>query len=277
MNNAESSLTAPEDRDLTNKWKPDQSVPPLNNQQANIALEELNITSFVDKFPKVDRTYQDPPIPLQNIGLISFIPAKGAKPNDKGVFGFAKLRGNYASELESNQRAEYIIRNVDSYNQIFHTYVGRPFPITVSSDYSSVTEEIDIRKEATSTISNSIKDKKEIEQQQINEIKEREKMLIDESKKEDVDPYDEYITLKVKLAQISWTYLEHKKKMAELKDIVIKTRVSIDELDEAHPDYKMTYYDKYMEARTNAGIKESPEEAQDNFIKYLVQDADLGF
>lgn len=278
MNNKyESSLTAPEDRDLVNKWRPDQSFPPLNNQQASKALQEHNITSFIEKFPAVDRTFQDPPVPMQNIGLISFIPAKGAKPNENGVFGFAKLRGNYASELESNQRAEYIIRNVDSYNKIFHTYVGRPFPITVSSQYSSVTEEIDIRKEATSTISNSIKDKKDIEQQQINEIKEREKKLIEESKNDEVNPYDEYITLKVKLAQISWTYLEHQKKMTELKDIIFKTRLSLTELDDAHPDYKNTYFDKYMEARTNAGIKESSEEAQDNFIKYLVQDADLGF
>jgi hypothetical protein len=278
MNNKyESSLTAPEDRDLVNKWRPEQSFPPLNNQQASKALQEHNITSFIEKFPAVDRTFQDPPVPMQNIGLISFIPAKGAKPNENGVFGFAKLRGNYASELESNQRAEYIIRNVDSYNKIFHTYVGRPFPITVSSQYSSVTEEIDIRKEASSTISNSIKDKKDIEQQQINEIKEREKKLIEESKNNEVNPYDEYITLKVKLAQISWTYLEHQKKMTELKDIILKTRVSLTELDDAHPDYKTTYFDKYMEARTNAGIKESSEEAQDNFIKYLVQDADLGF
>ena len=276
-NTYESSLTAPEDRDLNNKWKPDLSIPPLDNTQASHALQDLNINSFIQKFPKVDRTYQDSPIPLQNIGLISFIPAKGATPNERGVFGFAKLRGNYASELESNQRAEYIIRNVDSYNQIFHTYVGRPFPITVNSDYSSVTEEIDIRKEATSTISNSIRDKKQTEQQQINEIKEREKKLVEESKKEEVDPYDEYITLKVKLAQISWTYLEHKKKMAELKDIVFKTRESIVKIDDVHPGFKSTYYDKYIQARTQAGIKESPEEAQDNFIKYLVQDADLGF
>ena len=121
-NTYESSLTAPEDRDLNNKWKPDLSIPPLDNTQASHALQDLNINSFIQKFPKVDRTYQDSPIPLQNIGLISFIPAKGATPNERGVFGFAKLRGNYASELESNQRAEYIIRNVYSYNQIFHTY-----------------------------------------------------------------------------------------------------------------------------------------------------------
>ena len=37
---------------------------------------------------------------MQNIGLISFVPAKGATPNDNGVFGFAKLRGNFSTNID---------------------------------------------------------------------------------------------------------------------------------------------------------------------------------
>lgn len=273
----ESSLTTPDDRDKVNKWKPDQSIPPLTNSEATLALAELNKTDFVDKFPRVDKTYQDPLIPMQNIGLISFVPAKGATPNEKGIFGFAKLRGNYGTEMESNQRAEYLIRNVDSYHQIYHTYVGRPFPITNSSDYSAVTDEVEIRKDTATAMSNAVKDKKEIEHQQIKEIKDREKQLIEESKREEVDPYDEYITQRVKKSQLMFTYLEHQKKMAEIKEIIIKTRKIIAEMDETYPEFKNSFYDKYMKARDEAGIKETKEEAADNFIKYLVEDADLGF
>lgn len=277
MNRNESSLTTPEDRDLTNKWRPDQSIPPLTNEEATHALQELNKTAYIERFPKVDKTYQDPIIPMQNIGLVSFVPAKGATPNEKGIYGFAKLRGNFATEMESNQRAEYLIRNVDSYHQIYHAYVGRPFPITNSSDYSAVTEEIDIRKETATAMSNAVKDKKETEQQQIKEIKEREKHLIDESKREEADPYDEYITQRVKKSQLMFTYLEHQKKMTEIKEIIIKTRVVIAELDEKYPEYQHSFYDKYMKAREEAGIKEDKAQAADNFIKYLVEDADLGF
>ena len=39
----------------------------------------------------------------------------------------------------------------------------------------------------------------------------------------------------------------------------------------------LPYYDKYMEAREKAGIKESKMDAEDNFIKYMVEDVDLGF
>ena len=277
MNRNESSLTTPEDRDLTNKWRPDQSIPPLTNEEATHALQELNKTAYIERFPKVDKTYQDPIIPMQNIGLVSFVPAKGATPNEKGIYGFAKLRGNFATEMESNQRAEYLIRNVDSYHQIYHAYVGRPFPITNSSDYSAVTEEIDIRKETATAMSNAVKDKKETEQQQIKEIKEREKHLIDESKREEADPYDEYITQRVKKSQLMFTYLEHQKKMVEIKEIIIKTRVVIAEMDEKYPEYQHSFYDKYMKAREEAGIKEDKAQAADNFIKYLVEDADLGF
>jgi len=273
----ENSLTSPEDRDLNNKWKPDQTSPSLTNSEAENAITELDNKAFTSKFPRVDRTYADPAINLQHIGLISFVPAKGASPNENGIFGFAKLRGNFATEMEASQRAEHLIRNIDSYHQIYHTYVGRPFPITVSSKYSAETDEIDIRKETAKTISQNVKDKKDEEQKVIQEIKEKEERLIEESKREDVDPYEEYITLRVKKAQLTFTYLEHQRKMAEIKDILVRTRTTVSDMDEKYPDFKDTYYQKYMEARKTAGIKESEEDNQGNFIKYMVEDVDLGF
>lgn len=271
----ENSLTSPEDRDRVNKWKPPHSEPPLNGEQTEAAIKELNNTSFTDKFPRVDRTYADPIIPMQYIGLISFVPAKGATPNENGVYGFAKLRGNYSNEIEANERAVHLIKNVDSHHQIYHTYVGRPFPITISSDYSATTDEIDIRKEMTKDISTNIRKNKDNEEKEIREIKEREEKLIEESKKEEVDPYEEYITLRVKKAQLSWTYLEHIKKMTEIKDIILKTRTQVTEYDEKFPEYKDSYYEKYMKARRDSGIKESKQESDESFIKFLVEDAIL--
>jgi hypothetical protein len=273
----ENSLTSPEDRDIENKWKPDQSSPHLTSSEAQEAISVLDNKSFTDKFPRIDRTYADPAISMQHIGLISFVPAKGATPNENGIFGFAKLRGNYPTEMEASQRAEYLIRNVDSYHQIYHTYIGRPFPITSSSKFSAETSEIDIRKETAKTISQNVKDKKDEEQKIIQEIKEKEDRLIQESKREDVDPYEEYITTRVKKAQLIFTYLEHQKKMEEIKNILIKTRKTVSDMDEKYPEFKDSYYKKYMDARRDAGIKETEEDSQSNFIKYMVEDVDLGF
>jgi len=281
----ENSLTSPEDRDPQAKWRPDQSAPQLTNQEANDALEALNNDAFVKRFPQVERMYVDPPVEMQRIGLFSFIPAKGATPNNKGFYGWAKLRGNFATSMEANERAEYIIRNVDSYHQIFHTYVGRPFPLTVSSDYSKEVSRVDLRKDMTQDISSDVKSKRDKEQQDIEEIKKREddlmkhnkKILADPENKEDrSDPtlaLDEYITLRVKKAQVSWTYLETKKKLQEMVEIMAKTRHELEEMELKNPGHRQTYFQKYMDAREQAGLDTSSH--QDNFIKFMVEDADI--
>jgi len=273
----EHSLTSPSDRDRDNKWRPEQGAASLTNAEVKVAVDTLDNDSFTNKFPRVDRTYADPPIMLQTIGLVSFTPAKGAVPNSNGVFGFAKLRGNYASEMEAKQRAETIIRNIDSYHQIYHTYVGRPFPITASSKYSAEADEIDIRKEMTASVSSSIKSKKTKEQNDMKEIKQREEALLAESRSDpaDADPYELYITLRVKKAQLSWTYLEHIKKMAEVKDIIIKTRVELAEMEERDSEFKEKYYAKYVKAREEVGLNMDPKKAGQNFMKFLVEDAML--
>ena len=273
----ENSLTSPEDRDRSVRWRPEQGVPPLTDEQTTSAMAELNNTAFTDKFPRVDKTYADPALNLQTYGLFSFVPAKGATPNQNGVFGFAKLRGNFATEAEADQRAEFIIRNVDSYHQIYHTYVGRPFPVTISSKFSAETNEIDIRKQTTESMSTSVKEKKMEEKKVIDDMKQREEQLLAESKREpgDVDPFDTYITLKVKKAQLTWTYLEHQKKMAEVRTILRQTKKTLDEMDTEFPDYQGQYFQKYMDARRSAGFDDSKITTQDNFMKFLVEDAVL--
>ena len=272
---SESSLTTPGDRDLQNKWKPEVGKPPLTGDEFNNAVNELNVDTFIKKFPKIDRTYADPPIQLQTYGLFSFVPAKGATPDKDGFFGFAKLRGNFSTELEAQQKAEELIMNTDSYHDIFHSYVGRPFPITTSIKHALNTDEVDIRKKTTKCISESIIEKRKKEQNDIEEIKEKEKKLVEDTKQENVDPYENYITLRVKKAQLSWTYLEHMKKIDELKKILLKTNDEIIELDEKNPKFNDEYYEKYMKARKDAGIKDTSEDGQESFMKFLVEDAVL--
>lgn len=272
---SESSLTTPGDRDLQNKWKPEVGKPPLTGDEFNNAVNELNVDTFIKKFPKIDRTYADPPVQLQTYGLFSFVPAKGATPDKDGFFGFAKLRGNFSTELEAQQKAEELIMNTDSYHDIFHSYVGRPFPITTSIKHALNTDEVDIRKKTTKCISESIIEKKKKEQNDIEEIKEKEKKLVEDTKQENDDPYENYITLRVKKAQLSWTYLEHIKKIDEIKDILLKTNDEIVELDRKNPKFNDEYYEKYMNARKDAGIKDTGEGGKDSFMKFLIEDAEL--
>ncbi len=272
----ETSLTAPSDRDSSKRWRPDRA-PPLTEDEGDEAVKDLHKKEYVYKYPRKDRSYADPDLPLQTYGLISFVPAKGAQPNARGIYGFAKLRGNFKTLAEADQRAEHIIRNHDSYHNISTCWVGRPFPFTNERAFSEDVREIDIRKEEAESMSEAIKRMKKKDKREIEEIQERERLLKEDVKKDDVEPFDNYITNKVKKAQLTWTYQEHAKKMEECKNLIIKARNTLDELDSEYPDFKHKYFDKYMEARKSAGLEESKEEVKNNFMKYLVEDVELDF
>ena len=270
------SLTSPADRG-DGKFRADIGAPPLTEDQVNNAISALSDMSMIEKFPRLERQYADPPIPLQTYGLISFVPSKGATPDKDGVYGFMKLRGNYATTQETSERAEFLIRNVDSYHQIFHAYVGRPFPITLDPKYCSKTEEINIRQKATEVVSSDVKAKRDKEKEEIEEIKRREKQLLDEAKPDyKPDPYEEYTVLRVKKAQLVWAYIQTQKKMDDMKASIIKTRAQIQTMDTENPEFSKEYLERYMKARRDAGIAEE-HNTEENFMKYMVEDVPLDF
>jgi hypothetical protein len=267
----ESSLTAPSDKNPEVKFKTSVSETPLSEEEANIALK--NLTVSVPKFRQVERRYVDPPIHNQVYSLHSFIPSSGAVPDKDGIFGMIKIRGCFSTLEEADEKAELLIRNVDSYHKIFHGYVGKPMPICTTSDFSEESREIDLQKKTDKIMSDSVKSQRKDEQKVASEIKQREEELLADVAKDEIDPYDNYITLKNKKAQLSWTYLEHQKKMAEVKEVIIKSRAQLEELDKEFPDFQNTYYDKYMNARKESGLSTDDE----SYLRFLVEDADLGF
>lgn len=269
----ETSLTAPSDRNPETRWAPDIHAEPLTIEQTKEAVKELNNSDFVERFPRVERRYADPTMQLQRIGLLSFVPAKGASPNEKGVFGFAKLRGNFATEVEARARAEFLIRNVDSYHQIYHTYVGRPFPITVSSDYSREVDRIDLRKEMQEDYGDDVKRKRAKEEKEIEEIKEKEKRLLEDVKKNpDEDTKERYTTLRTKSAQLKWTYVNTMKKLKEMLTTIAKTRREIEFIEKTDPEAKKDHINRYNQAREEAGLPTDWQQTDDSYIKYIAED-----
>ncbi len=243
----------------------------FSEEEVDILKEKLNKDV---RDLQVDRYYADPNQYGQNICLVSFIPSTGAKPDEDNIYGMMKVRGIYATEEEANERADFIIRNVDSYHEIFHCKVGRPFPITNNNEFAQTVNSIDIRKKTTELISKDILNKKKEEKEEMLEIQEREKNLLEESKKaqegKPMDIYDEYITMNIKRAQLLWTYKETKEKLKQMKTSYLSSIDRIREIDELHPEYKEQYREKYMSARREAGI---PDE-KNSFVEYLGLDID---
>ena len=274
----ENFLTSPLDRQLTpeefrNQIIENSGKPPLTTQETIEAFKDLTIN--IPHYPSMDRLFADPAILGQRFALFSFVPAKGATPDADGIYGMAKIRGSYDNPMELEQREDMLIRTVDSYHKIYRTFVGKPFPITVDPKYSQEVKEIDIRKKTTEVISQSIKEQKSNEQSEIREIKEREEKLKEDTNKEadDVDPMELYTTLVVKRAQLSWNYQEQLKKLDEVRDIIIKTRAQIKEMDEKDTCYRQSVYDKYMKARRESGLADD----DNSFIKYICEDILLPF
>ena len=273
----EGSLTAPSDRDQTKRWRPTMAAPLTDTEMKDAAVDLIN-TSYVTNYTRAERSYADPVLPNQLLGLISFTPAKDAKPNKNGIYGFCKLRGNYATLMDADNRAEFLVRNHDSYNQINTCYVGRPFPLTESRKFSDDIMEVDLNKEAAESMSSAIKRQQKKDAREMKEIQDREKLLKEDVKKRPGDdPFEDYITTRVKRAQLVWNYKEHQKKMLEVKDLIIKCREKIVVMDEEHPDFDGKYFDKYRNARIDAGLDETTEQTEQNFMKYLVKDVDLDF
>jgi hypothetical protein len=262
------SLVAPVDREKIDMSKP-KRVEPLNLDELPKAMETLqkDIT-----FTQVDRYYADPPLMNQKIVLVSFIPSSGATPDKDNIYGMMKVRGVFGSEEEANERAEYIIRNVDSYHEVYHAFVGRPFPVTNADGYAGSVKTIDIRKKTTELISEDILSRKRQEKMEMEDIQDREKKLLEESNRAKeglpIDPFDEYITENVKRAQLVWTFHETKKKILQMKDSFKTSTERIQVLDTDHPDFIQSYRAKYMEARKASGIPDD----NDSFIKYLGMD-----
>lgn len=270
-----SSLLAPED--VKTKFV-GSNHRPLSDDELCSAVKALSNDDVISLFPKVERNLADPVIDLQKIGLFSFIPAKGATPNENGIYGFAKMRGNYATENESVVAAEKLIRDVDSVNTIFHAYVGRPFPLTTSEKFAKNTSNVDIKKQTIEAVGNVIKSKKEEDKKRAEEMKAREEeLLADTSSMKDpaLVEEDDYVTLRVKKAQLSWTYLEHINKIIEIKSLILKTRADIVVADNVNPELQNKFFDKYKEARKKAGLSTDDYNSKQGFTRYLVEDVHL--
>lgn len=278
------NLTAPWDRPNTVPSNVDPNVR-LTPQQVNDAMKVNVNDTFVDTFPKIDRVYKDPVIHGQMYCLHSFVPTLGSKPDEKGVYGFIKCRGTYATLEDSKVACRNIIENVDSNHVIYTSRTGEPFPVcSENSPFTRADEKdiVDIRKHAVKTISEDLKRKRMEERKEIEDMKEREKKLLEESKaaQEDNlvrDPLDVYIEKHVKKANLAWTYMEMKRKLDEIVPKIKGAYREIRELDSVDPSLSKKYYERYLEARKRANVPDNDPNQDQNWMKYLCEDAKFDF
>ena len=242
----------------------------LTDEQWNAAKDELVSKEYFKlQFPKTMKLHRDPPISGQFLGLISFIPSPNATPDKDGCFGVLKLRGNFESEQRCDTMAENIIRNHDSYAVIDYVYVGAPFPLMVNNElYRASTKEVDIRRKIDDAIKADIKQKRETEKKEMEEIQQRQKELlrdIEEEKERNFDDIEFYIQLKTKKANLAYQLENIANRRAEINDLIKKSEIEIERLEKLHPNYKDEFLDRYKNALKTSGV--DPE--QSPLIKFM--------
>ena len=248
--------------------------PSLSDSDTLTAFECLNKPCIL----KVVRTLVDPPIVDQKIGMFSFIPHKEAKPSPNGRFGYLKLRGNFSNANDAKHYAYNLVKNLDSYNEIYHVRVGAFIPIGPKFDGISDVDEVHLNTEMTESISQRIDEKRKEDATKIAEIEAQTKILRDESSIPIKDPLDEYIERRVKYATLKLTYLEHEKKIEEIKGLLERVKRELDTTDCTNPEYREQYFEKYKQAYEKAGLDtQKPSQMSEMFMKFIQEDVILPF
>lgn len=252
---SQSTLTALADRDPENFLAYQKRDEKLTVEETKAAVADLYDKSFVNKYPRSERYNSDPIHNGQVYHIMSFVPARGATPDKDGLFGMFKCRGTFMNETDMNERAEWLIRNVDSFHPMRCGWVGKPMPLALSSNWCEDHKEVDIRKKVVEVISNDVKHQKDDEQREMREIEAQEQRLLQDCKEDEVNPFEKYTELRLKKANIIFTVVDVEKKVAEMKKSLREVLQNIDALDAESPDYKESYMERYMKAREAAGIK----------------------
>jgi hypothetical protein len=110
------------------------------------------------------------------------------------------------------------------------------------------------------------KNVREKEQQDMEDIKRRERELLDSSKKnpeEFKSSLDHYIALKVKCANILHVRDETTKKLEAMEQTRLSTVEELNELEAQFPEFKETYLEKFKASLSEVGIKDTP------LLKYM--------
>lgn len=240
---------------------------PLSAEECSVAVPALYNSK---PFRAVNRRLHDPyKYGEPKFVLFSFIKSSGAVADKDGFLGVAKIRGSFHSEQDAKDRAEEIIRDVDSSNSIFTALTGVPFPLVDKGCAKELTE-VDISKKVEKVISDNVRAKRQADEKELREIQERKAALVSEDGKinESEAPEDLYVQKRVKLAHLRYAIKEHISKAKECIKLEKTTRDDLNETKALNPEYESGFLKRYQDGRRKANIPESTDLT--GFMKYLI-------
>lgn len=261
------------DRDrLVEFWLAAADTPPLTVGETAAAVKDLLVdyTAPISAccYRRINRKFVDPGETGQpRFALFSYVPSAGSRPDEDGTYGVFKIRGAYDTVPEATNRCEQLIRNIDSNRSIFICRVGVPYPI-VAEGFALDVKKFDVEQKVEQCLADDDDEKRAHTERVKRELEERKAKLLDDvDDKKPTDAKSEYITKRLKLAQLQ----EHLCKLrAEVTKCRKEKRATIAFLrarqteDESH---EREYFERYMEARREAHIPEDTDGT--GFMPYM--------
>jgi len=262
----------------------------LTTEQTEAAVQGL--VKNVNKFPRINRRFVDPHRAGEpKFALFSYIDHPdmemnkflndikiSLKPEHKKqldalqsrsqvIKGVGKIRGAYLTQQEAESRAEEIVRDVDSTNSVFTCIMGTPFPL-VTEGMADEVDLIDLQNQTEHTIAQNVRNQRQKDQKEMDEIKMREKELMSNVEKDpNADDQDNYITQRVKLAHLRYSIEQHVKKRAECVENEKKCVQWLLDMKTRCPQFEEKYMEKYMAGRKAAHIPD--DHIPEGFMKFM--------
>jgi hypothetical protein len=263
--------------------------PILSKEEIKLAKDELIKNK---SFPRINRRFVDPPKAGEpKFALFSYIDQidnqmedflRDVKPhlneelkqqleslqNRPNILrGVGKIRGAFITQQEAEERAEEIVRDVDSTNSVFTCIVGVPFPL-IAEGMSEEVVKIDIQHQTEKTIEQNVRKQRYKEEKEMKEMKRREEELMRNAQKDpNADDQENYITQRVKLAHLRNHIQELKKQYRNYVKNEEQCTDWLIDMKSRHPEFEKKYMEKYMAGRKAAHIPEGKE--VEGFMKYM--------
>ena len=280
------TLTSPRDakglkassQALAETWKGSRA--PLTEDQCRAARCLLANRDFLS-YDMRESAFSDPPIPSQCVSLFSFVPSSGARPDKDGVFGYAKIRGTFATESDSMAREEALLRDSDSYHAIVSVRTGHPFPVVEdASAYSATTRTVDAVTGMAKGMDEARRDRERETKREVDEIRQREAALLERNRRverdgeeDPVDPEEAYTTLRMKRAQLLFAFTEARSKLEEVRRLARAAAEQVLDSDKEHPELRHVYLDRIRTARESTGM--TCDFSEESFMRFLGDDTDV--
>lgn len=242
----------------------------LKEEELSVAKKELiDINFIMSKYGRERKFRIDSNVVGQSIGVITFKPSKGAKPDKRGCFGVVKVRGNYPNTSEADKRCDVLLTE-DENCDIDMPLVGKEFPLMVNNElYTYSVRDVDTKQIITDTTSSLMKEKEEKDEKEKKAMLEKQKQLLDETNEEEKEKtltdYALYEQLRTKKANNLYVIEKCKNNLEKCQENIDNALKEISEIDTKFSSYKNEYIKNYIDEIKQVGI----DPKQMEIIKYM--------